>query len=65
MGRKQKFWNVDRIELFKMWSSDMGTFFMTALIFLAIATPVVISGLIMSYLASLNSTVRPSREAFP
>ena len=59
MRRKQKFWNVDRIELFKMWSSDMGTFLMTALIFLAMSTPVRISGLIMSYLASINYTVRP------
>ena len=59
MGRKQKFCNVDLIKLFKMWSSDMGTFFMTALTFLAIAMPVLISGLIMSYLASINYTVRP------
>ena len=59
MSRKQKFWNVDRIELFKMWSGDVGAFLMTALIFLAMAMPVVISGLIMSYLTSINYTVRP------
>ena len=59
MSRKQKFWNVDLIALFTMWSSDMGTFLMTALIFLAMAMPVVISGLIMSFLASINYTVRP------
>ncbi len=52
MSKKQEhFWNVDLIELFKMWLSDMGTFFMTALIFAAMSLPVVIPGLILWFLA--------------
>lgn len=59
MSKKQAFWDVDLIELFKMWISDMGTFLMTALVFAAMSLPVTISGLILWYLASINFSMRP------
>lgn len=52
--KKQRFWNVDLIELFRLWISDMGTFLMTALMFVGLSLPVVISALILWYLASID-----------
>ena len=52
--KKQRFWNVDLIELFRLWISDMGTFLMTALMFVGLSLPVVISALVLWYLASIG-----------
>ena len=51
MKRQERFWNIDLIELSKEWFSQMKTFLMTALTFIAIALPVLIPALIMWYLA--------------
>jgi hypothetical protein len=52
--KKQRFWNVDLLELFKLWISDLSTFLMTLVMFLALSLPVVIPALIMWYLMSIN-----------
>ena len=57
--KKQRFWNVDLMELFKLWSSDMSTFFMTSLMFVGLSLPVVIPALIMWYLSSINWSFTP------
>lgn len=57
--RKQRFWNVDLIELFRLWISDMGTFLLTALMFVGLSLPVVIPTLILWYLSSINFTISP------
>lgn len=57
--KKQNFWNIDLVELFKLWISDMGTFFMTFLMFVGLSLPVVIPALIMWYLLSINWSVSP------
>jgi len=57
--KKQSFWNIDLIELFKLWLSDISTFLMTALMFLALSTPVIIAGLILWYLASIGWSTAP------
>lgn len=57
--KKQSFWNTDLGELFKLWISDMGTFFMTFLMFVALSMPVVIPALIMWYLMSINWSLSP------
>lgn len=57
--KKQSFWNVDLIELFRRWISDMGIFLMTALMFLGLSLPVVIPALIMWYLLSTNWSISP------
>lgn len=54
--KKQRFWNTDLIELFKLWFSDMGTFLMTLVMFVGLSLPVVIPALIMWYLLSINWT---------
>lgn len=50
MQKKQSFWQVDLIELFKLWLSDISTFLMTLLMFVGLSMPVVIAGLIMWYM---------------
>jgi hypothetical protein len=57
--RKQRFWNVDLIELFRLWISDMGTFLLTALMFVGLSLPVVIPTLILWYLSSINFSISP------
>ncbi|WP_296447691.1 hypothetical protein [Rhodoferax sp. UBA5149] len=57
--KKQRFWNVDLIELFRLWINDMGTFLMTALMFVGLSLPVVIPALIMWYLLSTNWSLSP------
>lgn len=52
--KKQNFWEVDLIALFKYWLSDILAFLMTALMFVGLSLPVVIPGLIMWYLWSIN-----------
>jgi hypothetical protein len=48
---EQSFWNVDLIEVSREWLSQLGTLFFTAIAFAAISLPVVISGLVLWYLA--------------
>jgi hypothetical protein len=57
--KNQRFWNVDLIELFKLWSSDLSTFFMTLVMFIGLSLPVVIPALIMWYLTSINWNMSP------
>lgn len=57
--KKQGFWNVDLIELFRLWLSDIGTFLMAALMFLGLSLPVIIPALIMWYLLSINWSMTP------
>ncbi|MBP6718541.1 MAG: hypothetical protein KA173_06730 [Rhodoferax sp.] len=52
--KKSNFWDVDLIELFKLWISDISTFLMTLLMFMALSLPVVIPGLILWFLWSIN-----------
>lgn len=56
---KQRFWNVDLIELVKQWGSDMSTFFFTFLMFVGLSMPVVIPALVLWYLSSINWSVSP------
>lgn len=56
---KQRFWNVDLIELFKLWLSDISIFLMTTLMFVGLSLPVLIPALIMWYLMSNNWSVSP------
>lgn len=57
--KQQRFWDVDLIELFKVWIADMGVFLMTALTFVGLAIPVIIPTLILWYLNSIDFNVRP------
>ena len=57
--KKQRFWNVDLIELFKLWISDLSTFLMTMVMFFGLSLPIVIPALIMWYLMSTNWSIRP------
>ncbi|MDO8447397.1 MAG: hypothetical protein Q7T10_01150 [Rhodoferax sp.] len=57
--KKQSFWNVDLLELFRLWISDMGTFLMTTLMFVGLSMPVVIPALILWYLLSINWSMSP------
>ncbi len=59
MKQQQNFWDVDLGALIKIWISDMGTFLMTALTFLALSLPVVIPTLILWYLSSINWSMAP------
>jgi hypothetical protein len=56
---KQRFWNVDLIELLKLWLSDISIFLMTSLMFMLLSLPVLIPALIMWYLMSHNWSVSP------
>ncbi len=51
------FWNVDLIELVKMWGRDLATVVQTALMFALLALPVVIPTLILWYLLSIDFKV--------
>ena len=42
-----KFWEVDLVELLKLWLSDLSVFMRTAVLFVALSMPVVISALLM------------------
>jgi hypothetical protein len=42
-----KFWEVDLVALFKLWLSDLSVFMRTAVLFVALSMPVVISALLM------------------
>jgi len=57
--KKQSIWQADLIELFKLWLSDISTFLMTALMFLGLSMPVVISALILWYLMSIGWSTSP------
>ena len=57
--KKQRFWNVDLIELLKLWGSDIWTFAMTLMMFLVLSLPVVIPALILWYLAATNWSMTP------
>lgn len=57
--KEQRFWEVDLIELFKVWIADMGVFLLTALTFVGLAIPVIIPTLILWYLYSINFKVSP------
>ncbi len=57
--KKQSIWEVDLIELLRMWMSDMSTFLMTALMFAGLSLPVVIPALIMWYLLATNWSIAP------
>lgn len=57
--KRQRFWNVDLIQLFKQWANDMATFFMTALMFVVLSLPVIIPALVMWYLLSINWSMSP------
>jgi len=57
--KKQRFWNVDLIELFKLWISDLSTFLMTMVMFFGLSLPIVIPALIMWYLMSTNWSISP------
>jgi hypothetical protein len=52
--KKPNFWEVDLVELFKLWISDISTFLMTLLMFIGLSLPVVIPGLILWYLWSID-----------
>ncbi len=51
MRREERFWNVDLRVAFKVWLSQLGTFFLTVLTFLGIGLPVLISIFVLWYLA--------------
>lgn len=51
MKRQERFWNVDLLKVAEAWLSQLGTFLMTALTFLAMALPVLIPVFIMWYMA--------------
>ena len=57
--KDQSFWNVDLVELFKIWIDDMGTFLLMALTFVGLALPVIIPTLILWFLSSINWSVKP------
>ncbi len=52
--KKQRFWNVNLIELLKLWCGDIYAFLMTTLMFAGLSLPVVIAGLILWYLVSIG-----------
>ena len=51
MKRQERFWNVDLLVVTLEWLSQLKTFLITALTFLAMAIPVLIPAFIMWYLA--------------
>ncbi len=57
--KQPRFWEVDLVLLLKIWVSDMGTFLLTAVAFMAMAIPVIIPTLILWYLYSINWNVKP------
>lgn len=57
--QKQRFWQVDLIELLKQWFMEIKVFLMTGLMFMVLSLPVVIPALIMWYLLSINWSPAP------
>jgi hypothetical protein len=57
--KEQRFWDVDLIELFKVWIADIGIFLFTALAFVGLAIPVIIPTLILWYLDYIKFSVQP------
>ena len=57
--KQDRFWNVDLVELLKIWADDMGTFLLTALTFAGLALPVIIPTLILWFLFSINWSIKP------
>lgn len=55
---KERFWNVDLIELFRDWLRDISTFLLTGLMFVGLSLPVVLSALVLWYLLSIGVNVR-------
>lgn len=55
---KERFWNVDLIELFRDWLRDISTFLLTGLMFMGLSLPVVLSALVLWYLLSIGVNVR-------
>ena len=47
MREEENFWDVDLVELSKLWFADLSTFFRTALMFIALSLPVVLSALVL------------------
>ena len=41
------FWDIDLVALFKLWLSDLSVFMRTAVMFIALSMPVVVSALLM------------------
>ena len=52
--KKQSFWNVDLVVVFKLWMSDINTFLMTLVMFMFLSLPVVIPALIMWFLMTIG-----------
>jgi len=59
MKQEQNFWDVDLIELLRVWIDDLGTFFLTLLTFIGLALPVLIPTAILWYLSSINWSMTP------
>jgi hypothetical protein len=47
MREEQKFWEVDLLELAKLWLADLSMFLRTAVLFAALSLPVVLSALVL------------------
>lgn len=47
MREEQKFWEVDLLELAKLWLADLSMFVRTAVMFIALSLPVVLSALVL------------------
>jgi hypothetical protein len=47
MREEQKFWEVDLLELAKLWLADLSMFLRTAVMFAALSLPVVLSALVL------------------
>ena len=47
MREGKNFWDVDLFELAKLWFADLSTFFRTAVMFIALSLPVVLSALVL------------------
>ena len=47
MREEKNFWDVDLFELAKLWFADLSTFFRTAVMFIALSLPVVLSALVL------------------
>ncbi len=59
MKQEQHFWDVDLVELLRIWIDDFRTFLLTALTFVGLALPVLIPTLILWFLSSINWSMAP------
>ncbi len=59
MKQEQHFWDVDLIELFRVWIDDLGTFLLTLVTFVGLSLPVLIPTLILWYLSSIKWSMAP------